>query len=161
MLAPQNVVPGSPADKAGLKPLTDIICGTQDATFRSSVHLCGVMVMLLAHSNVAAHWPGSTGVEQLTEYVQRNRRPTFFVYNEPADTVREVALDLSSHWGDGRSGLGMQQRVAVLVLVLFSCLASPGSGLRHMFQVPLLRMASITNCECRWRGRPMVSPVVL
>ena len=46
VLAPQNVVPGSPADKAGLKPLTDIICGTQDATFRSSVHLCGVMVML-------------------------------------------------------------------------------------------------------------------
>lgn len=46
MLAPQNVVPGSPADKAGLKPLTDIICGTQDATFRSSVHVCGVMVML-------------------------------------------------------------------------------------------------------------------
>ena len=112
-----EVVPNSPAELAGLQPLTDFLLGTAETVFKDP--------------------------DVLEDILSKNLENTvdFYVYNTETDTVRTATLMPNLKWG-GRGCLGAEIGHGYLHGLPQKCCSSNGTS---VFKAPAPHIADATR----------------
>ena len=158
-----EVVPNSPAELAGLQPMTDFLLGTAETVFKGTYWFSPFSLLLTCshfwgfHTiHIIYHFESFspslplslppfpiTDPDVLEEILGRNLEQTidFYVYNTETDTVRTATLMPNLKWG-GRGCLGAEIGHGYLHGLPQKCCRSNGTS---VFKAPAPHIADATR----------------